>query len=86
MAFSHIMRYSILLADADGTLFDFHAGERKALTVTMTDLREIRAAVLGYGEAQAQAGTALPVLVSMKLQMLNIIHFSTLKNFLLLIA
>ena len=32
------MRYSILLADADGTLFDFHAGERKALTVTMNTL------------------------------------------------
>jgi len=29
------MRYDILLADADGTLFDFHAGERKALQETL---------------------------------------------------
>ena len=28
------MRYTLLLADADGTLFDFHAGERVALTET----------------------------------------------------
>jgi len=30
------MRYDVLLADADGTLFDFHAGERKALEETLT--------------------------------------------------
>ena len=41
------------------------AGCDLLMAETMTDLREIRAAVLGYGEAQAQAGTALPVLVSM---------------------
>ena len=29
------MRYDVLLADADGTLFDFHAGERLALTETL---------------------------------------------------
>lgn len=29
------MRYDVLLADADGTLFDFHAGERKALEETL---------------------------------------------------
>ena len=32
---------------------------------TMTDLREIKAAVLGYREALAKTGAALPVLVSM---------------------
>jgi 2-haloacid dehalogenase len=30
------MRYDLLLADADGTLFDFHAGERVALQAAMT--------------------------------------------------
>lgn len=30
------MRYELLLADADGTLFDFHAGERVALQNTLT--------------------------------------------------
>lgn len=30
------MRYDLLLADADGTLFDFHAGERCALQTTLT--------------------------------------------------
>ncbi len=29
------MRYDLLLADADGTLFDFHAGEREALRQTL---------------------------------------------------
>ena len=29
------MRYDVLLADADGTLFDFHAGERAALFETL---------------------------------------------------
>ncbi len=29
------MRYDLLLADADGTLFDFHAGERAALQATL---------------------------------------------------
>ena len=29
------MRYGLLLADADGTLFDFHTGERVAFTATM---------------------------------------------------
>lgn len=29
------MRYDLLLADADGTLFDFHAGERSALCATL---------------------------------------------------
>ena len=29
------MKYAVLLADADGTLFDFHAGERKALGETL---------------------------------------------------
>ena len=29
------MRYDLLLADADGTLFDFHAGERAALFETL---------------------------------------------------
>ena len=29
------MRYDVLLADADGTLFDFHAGERVALGATL---------------------------------------------------
>ena len=29
------MRYDLLLADADGTLFDFHAGERVALRETL---------------------------------------------------
>ena len=29
------MRYDVLLADADGTLFDFHAGERRALGDTL---------------------------------------------------
>jgi 2-haloacid dehalogenase len=29
------MRYDVLLADADGTLFDFHAGERTALQCTL---------------------------------------------------
>jgi phosphoglycolate phosphatase-like HAD superfamily hydrolase len=30
------MRYDVLLADADGTLFDFHAGERVALNATLS--------------------------------------------------
>ncbi|MCE5343016.1 MAG: HAD-IA family hydrolase [Eubacteriales bacterium] len=30
------MRYDVLLADADGTLFDFHAGERAALASALT--------------------------------------------------
>ncbi len=30
------MRYTLLLADADGTLFDFHAGEKVALAATLT--------------------------------------------------
>lgn len=29
------LRYQVLLADADGTLFDFHAGERAALAQTL---------------------------------------------------
>lgn len=29
------MRYELLLADADGTLFDFHAGERAAIRATL---------------------------------------------------
>ena len=33
------MRYDLLLADADGTLFDFHAGERVALQNTLTAFR-----------------------------------------------
>lgn len=31
------LRYHVLLADADGTLFDFHAGERAALAETLAD-------------------------------------------------
>ena len=30
------MRYDVLLADADGTLFDFHAGEKQALSNTLS--------------------------------------------------
>ena len=30
------MRYSLLLCDADETLFDFHAGEKQALNETFT--------------------------------------------------
>lgn len=30
-----MMKYQVLLADADGTLFDFHAGERLALTTVL---------------------------------------------------
>ena len=41
------------------------AGCDLLLAETMTDLREIKAAVLGYREALAQAGAALPVMVSM---------------------
>ena len=41
------------------------AGCDLLLAETMTDLREIKAAVLGYGEAMAQTGSTLPVLVSM---------------------
>lgn len=33
------MRYDLLLADADGTLFDFHAGERRALDATLAACR-----------------------------------------------
>ena len=30
------MRYDVLLSDADGTLFDFKAGEKNAIAVTFT--------------------------------------------------
>ena len=43
------MRYDLLLADADGTLFDFHAGERVAL----------RATFAAYGLAMDERLTAL---------------------------
>lgn len=43
------MRYDLLLADADGTLFDFHAGERAAL----------RATFAAHGLAMDDARTAL---------------------------
>ena len=41
------------------------AGCDLLLAETMTDLREIKAAVLGYRDALAKVGAALPVLVSM---------------------
>lgn len=41
------------------------AGCDLLIAETMTDLREVKAAVLGYREAQQAAGTALPVLVSL---------------------
>ena len=41
------------------------AGCDLLIAETMTDLREVKAAVLGYREAQRTAGTELPVLVSL---------------------
>lgn len=49
----------------DMALVAIDAGCDLLLAETMTDLREIKAAVLGYREALAKAGAALPVLVSM---------------------
>ncbi len=43
------MRYDVLLADADGTLFNFRAGERAALTATFS----------GFGIALSDAQIAL---------------------------
>ena len=42
-----------------------HAGADLLLAETMTDLKEIKAAVLGYRAALVETGAALPVLVSM---------------------
>lgn len=49
----------------DMALAAIDAGCDLLLAETMTDLTEIKAAVLGYREAQARANTRLPVLVSM---------------------
>ncbi len=49
----------------DMALAAIDAGVDALFAETMTDLREIKAAVLGYGEALAATGAALPVLVSM---------------------
>ncbi len=49
----------------DMALAGIDAGCDLLMAETMTDLREIKAAVLGYREALRQTGAALPVLVSM---------------------
>ncbi|HNW87427.1 MAG TPA: homocysteine S-methyltransferase family protein [Candidatus Limiplasma sp.] len=49
----------------DMALVAIDAGCDLLLAETMTDLREIKAAVLGYREALGQTGAVLPVLVSM---------------------
>jgi len=49
----------------DMALEGIGAGCDLLIAETMTDLREVKAAVLGYREAQRTAGTELPVLVSL---------------------